>query len=212
MSEVKGREGSVHPVRSSRLPGADSLLDVSGLATPLYGGRYELLALLGVGASGSVYRVRDVELDELLALKVLRKELVGDPQTIALFRNEVRLARRVTSRNVARVYDIGEHDGEKYLTMELIEGESLTHRLASTVDGLRRPLPLQEIADLTDQVCAGLTAAHHSGVVHCGPVQSANCPQRLGFFVARNRVGTGECRCDTQRLMRLNSLSPTRDV
>ena len=167
MSEVKGREGSVHPVRSSRLPGDDSLLDVSGLATPLYGGRYELLALLGVGASGSVYRVRDVELDELLALKVLRKELVGDPQTIALFRNEVRLARRVTSRNVARVYDIGEHDGEKYLTMELIEGESLTHRLASTVDGLRRPLPLQEIADLTDQVCAGLTAAHHSGVVHC---------------------------------------------
>jgi len=137
------------------------------LATPLYANRYELLELLGVGASGSVYRVRDGELDELLALKVLRKELVGDRQTIALFRNEVRLARRVTSRNVARVYDIGEYDGEKYLTMELIEGESLTRRLTSTVDGTRRPLPLQEIADLIDQVCAGLSAAHQSGVVHC---------------------------------------------
>ena len=157
----------MQPGESARGRGDDSLMDLSGLATPLYGGRYELLELLGVGASGSVYRVRDVELDELLALKVLRKELVGDPQTIALFRNEVRLARRVTSRNVARVYDIGEHDGEKYLTMELIEGESLTRRLASTVDGIRRPLPLQEIADLIDQVCAGLTAAHQSGVVHC---------------------------------------------
>lgn len=82
------------------------------LAKTLYGGRYELLELLGVGESGSVYRVRDVELDGLLAMKVLRKELVGDRETIALFKNEVRLARRVTSHSVARVYDIGEHDGE----------------------------------------------------------------------------------------------------
>lgn len=116
------------------------------LAKTLYGGRYELLELLGVGESGSVYRVRDVELDGLLAMKVLRKELVGDRETIALFKNEVRLARRVTSHSVARVYDIGEHDGEKYLTMELIDGESLTHRFSATVDGNRRPLPCASLS------------------------------------------------------------------
>lgn len=165
MREEQGRAGKGQPAASQGQPSGDA--DSSALAKTLYGGRYELLELLGVGASGSVYRVRDVELDELLAMKVLRKELVGNRETIALFKNEVRLARRVTSRNVARVYDIGEHDGEKYLTMELIDGESLTHRMSATVDGNRRPLPLLEIADLVDQVCAGLTAAHQSGVVHC---------------------------------------------
>ena len=87
---------------------------LSALSTPLYGGRYELKELLGVGASGSVYRARDVELNELVALKVLRKELIGDAATIENFRNEVRLARRVTHRNVARVFDIGEHEGESF--------------------------------------------------------------------------------------------------
>ncbi|MBL9007260.1 MAG: hypothetical protein JNJ46_23585 [Myxococcales bacterium] len=86
----------------------EPLLDVSALATPLYGGRYELLELLGVGASGSVYRARDTELNEVVALKVLRKELIGDAATVERFRNEVRLARRVTHHNVARVFDIGE--------------------------------------------------------------------------------------------------------
>ena len=167
MREDHGKDGPGPGARSSQSSSDDALLDLSALATPLYAGRYELQELLGVGASGSVYRVRDVELDEFLALKVLRKELVGDKQTIALFRNEVRLARRVTSRNVARVYDIGEYEGEKYLTMELIEGESLTRRMTSTVDGTRRPLPLGEIAELIEQVCAGLLAAHQSGVVHC---------------------------------------------
>ena len=167
MREDHGKDGPGPGASSSQSSSDDALLDLSALATPLYAGRYELQELLGVGASGSVYRVRDVELDEFLALKVLRKELVGDKQTIALFRNEVRLARRVTSRNVARVYDIGEYEGEKYLTMELIEGESLTRRMTSTVDGTRRPLPLGEIAELIEQVCAGLLAAHQSGVVHC---------------------------------------------
>ncbi len=88
--------------------GGDELVDLSALATLLYGERYEIIELLGVGASGSVYRARDVELGEEVALKVLRKELVSDPSTVERFRNEVRLARRVTHRNVARVFDIGE--------------------------------------------------------------------------------------------------------
>ena len=87
----------------------DDLVDLSALATLIYGERYEIVELLGVGASGSVYRARDIELNEEVALKVLRKELVSDPATLERFRNEVRLARRVTHRNVARVFDIGEH-------------------------------------------------------------------------------------------------------
>lgn len=137
------------------------------LTTPLYGGRYELLSLIGVGGGGSVYRARDVELDETVALKVLRKELLHAPSTLERFRNEVRLARRVTHRNIARVFDIGEHEGERFLTMELVEGESLTRHIAAGEGGPRTQLTLARVAALVEQVCAGLEAAHQSGVVHC---------------------------------------------
>jgi len=152
---------------SGRSTREEPLLDASALATPLYGGRYEILELLGVGASGSVYRARDTELNEVVALKVLRKELIGDATTVERFRNEVRLARRVTHHNVARVFDIGEHEGEKFLTMELVSGQSLTQRVLDRETRRRRPLPLSELVDLVEQICAGLDAAHHSGVVHC---------------------------------------------
>lgn len=160
-SERKGDGGA-----SASVAGAQGVV-LSALSAPLYGGRYELKELLGVGASGSVYRARDVELNELVALKVLRKELIGDAATIENFRNEVRLARRVTHRNVARVFDIGEHEGEKFLTMELLDGQSLSRRLSDASSGKRSPLLLPEIADLLDQLCAALTAAHNSGIVHC---------------------------------------------
>lgn len=146
-------------------PDAEGLVDLSALATALYGERYEILELLGVGASGSVYRARDVELGDEVALKVLRKELVSDPATLERFRNEVRLARRVTHRNVARVFDIGEHEGERFLSMEFVAGRSLSRRMAE--GGAGRALPLSEIVELVSQICAGLQAAHESGVVHC---------------------------------------------
>lgn len=145
----------------------DDLVDLSALATLIYGERYEIVELLGVGASGSVYRARDIELNEEVALKVLRKELVSDPATLERFRNEVRLARRVTHRNVARVFDIGEHEGERYLTMELVSGRSLSRRLSDAAASKGRGLPLSEIVELLTQICAGLQAAHESGVVHC---------------------------------------------
>lgn len=82
-------------------------LDVPAQATLLYGGRYELLDLVGAGGAGTVYRARDLELDEIVALKVLRKELVRAPGVIERFRSEVKLARRITHRNIARMFDIG---------------------------------------------------------------------------------------------------------
>src|SRR5512140_452644 len=93
-----------------------------GAVHPRVGGRYEILGLLGVGGMGSVYRARDVTLDELVARKVLRKELAAVPGMVERFRQEVKLARRVTHRNVARTFDIGEADGDTFLTMELVEG------------------------------------------------------------------------------------------
>jgi serine/threonine-protein kinase len=147
-------------------PSREAITDLSDAATLLYGGRYELLDLVGAGGAGTVYRARDVELDEIVALKVLRKELLGSGSILENFRSEVKLARRVTHRNVARMFDIGEQDGERFLTMEFVEGELLTGRINSGPEGGPRPLPLPQVQDIIDQVCAGLTAAHAVGIIH----------------------------------------------
>jgi eukaryotic-like serine/threonine-protein kinase len=125
------------------------------------GGRYEILGMVGAGGMGTVYRARDLELDEVVALKMLRREVASDPEQVERFRREVKLARRISHRNVARTFDIGEHAGDKFLTMEFVDGESLAVEL---VRGGR--LDLARTLDLTEAVCAGLGAAHAAGVVH----------------------------------------------
>jgi eukaryotic-like serine/threonine-protein kinase len=132
-----------------------------GVARPRLAGRYEILSLLGVGGMGSVYRARDVTLDELVALKVLKKELAAVPGMVARFRQEVKLARRVTHRNVARTFDIGEDGGDTFLTMELVDGEPL-----GTIAARRGRLPLAFVVEVASGVCAGLAAAHAAGVIH----------------------------------------------
>src|SRR3954468_21657765 len=79
----------------------------------MIGTRYEVLSLLGAGGMGNVYKARDVELDELVAVKVLLPHVVGAPGAIERFRREVKLARRVTHTNVARVFDLGEHGPDR---------------------------------------------------------------------------------------------------
>ncbi len=123
-------------------------------------GRYELLGLLGSGGMGSVYRARDTELGENVALKILRRELLHSPEALAHFRREVSLARRVTHRNVARTFDIGEHDGDRFLTMELVDGRSL-----STLIEAER-MDFGYFLDVAIEICRGLEAAHTAGVVH----------------------------------------------
>ena len=110
---------------------------------------------------GTVYRARDSELDEVVALKLLRREVMDQPGMLDRFRQEVKLARRVTHRNVARTYDIGESEGDKFLTMEFVEGEALSARL--TREGA---LPLDAVITVADGICAGLQAAHAAGIVH----------------------------------------------
>lgn len=137
-------------------------LDGSDHVVPenLVGGRYAVLGLLGSGAMGSVYRTYDHELDEVVALKTIRADVADTPGLLERLRLEVKLARRVTHRNVARVYDIGEHDGRKFITMELLEGSPLSAWV--------RPggISTREAIELVLPICEGLDAAHAVGVVH----------------------------------------------
>jgi serine/threonine protein kinase/tetratricopeptide (TPR) repeat protein len=129
-------------------------------APPLLANRYELLGMLGAGAMGTVYRARDRELDEIVALKVLKKELAS-ADMIERFRREVKLARRVTHRNVARTFDIGENGGDRFLTMEFVEGEMLGALLSR-----KGRLPLVDVVRFGLDICAGLAEAHAAGVLH----------------------------------------------
>jgi len=122
--------------------------------------RYELRALLGEGGMGTVFRAYDRELDEDVALKVLHVSAANDTATLTRFRREVKLARRVTHRNVARTFDLGSHEGLRFLTMELIAGESLGAYAART----RVHLP--EVLRVAAEIARGLCAAHVVGVVH----------------------------------------------
>lgn len=124
------------------------------------GGRYTLLGLLGAGGMGTVYRAKDEELDEIIALKMLLPEFVEEAGMLERFRREVKLARRVTHTNVARVFDIGEHGTAKYLTMEYIEGDTLSARLR------QGPIPVVQVLEMAKAICEGLAVAHAAGVVH----------------------------------------------
>jgi len=124
-------------------------------------GRYDLIELLGTGGMGEVYRARDRELDDLVALKVIRTDLANAPDLVARFRHEVKLARRVTHANIARTFEIGQADGLMYCTMQLIEGESLARRLAR-----ERKLAIAEAAAIACALCDGLIAAHAADVIH----------------------------------------------
>src|SRR3954469_19808709 len=124
--------------------------------TELVAGRYRIMRWLGGGGMGRVYEAIDIELDERVALKVLRPGLSED--AIERFRREVKLTRRIQHRNVARMFDIGEHNGEKFLTMELVAGEPLA--IGKTA------MPWQQLKPIAEQICAGLEAAHAAGIVH----------------------------------------------
>jgi tRNA A-37 threonylcarbamoyl transferase component Bud32/TolB-like protein/Tfp pilus assembly protein PilF len=130
-------------------------------AGPRVGGRYELLALVGQGAMGTVYRAQDRELDEVVALKVIRPERAHEPAMLGRLRQEVKLARRITHPNVVRIFDLGEEGDARFVTMEYLEGGTLAEHLA---DHGWLPAPL--VRHVGIQVCLGLQAAHAAGVVH----------------------------------------------
>jgi serine/threonine-protein kinase len=128
----------------------------------IFGGRYEILDTVGKGGMGVVYRARDTQLDEIVALKVLRNELLLEDRTLLeRFKQEIKLARRITHRNVLRTHDFGEADGTPYISMEYLEGVTLKELLRR-----RGALPPGIGLMVAKQMCHGLEAAHQQGVVH----------------------------------------------
>lgn len=125
------------------------------------GRRYEIVTLLGEGGMGAVYKAMDRELNRPVALKVIRPELAKQKSIIERFKQELLLARQVTHRNVIRIYDLGEAEGMKFITMEFIEGEDLRTLLLR-----EKKLSPQEAVEIIQQVCRALDAAHSVGVIH----------------------------------------------
>ncbi|HTS11861.1 MAG TPA: serine/threonine-protein kinase [Candidatus Limnocylindrales bacterium] len=123
--------------------------------------RYRIVALLGKGGMGEVYRAEDLRLTQTVALKFLPDAMLQDESARERFHQEVRLAREIAHPNVCRVFDIGETDGRLFLTMEYVDGEDLASLLRRIGQ-----LPQSKGLDIARQLCAGLAAAHDHGVLH----------------------------------------------
>ncbi len=137
--------------------------DLDHRLTPgtLVAGRYRIVAQIGLGGMGVVYKARDQELDLDVALKVLRPDLGTDPEWVARFRRELILAREITHKNVVRIHDIGESGGLRFLTMRLVEGRSLLDVLEK--DGR---LPVERALLIFRQVAEAVQQAHDVGIIH----------------------------------------------
>jgi Tol biopolymer transport system component len=123
-------------------------------------GPYEIIAALGAGGMGEVYRAKDTRLDREVAIKILPAELSGDPDLRARFEREARAISSLNHPNICALYDVGEADGVDFLVMELLEGESLAERLH------KGALPIPQLLAVGQQIADALERAHRSGIVH----------------------------------------------
>jgi len=122
--------------------------------------RFEILTSIGKGGMAEVFEAFDRKLGERVAIKIIAPEFTRDPSLLERFHQEVQIARRITHPNICRIHDLGEHRDLPYLSMELLEGETLSKRLE------RGPLSLEAWHELAQQLLLGLRAAHAAGVVH----------------------------------------------
>jgi serine/threonine-protein kinase len=126
------------------------------------GNRYEIKSVLGVGGMGMVYKANDKELGEAVAIKTLKPEMMStNSNALERFKSEIKLARRISHRNVVRTYDLGEIGGLYYLTMEFVEGKSLKDLVKE-----RGRLPASVVLPIAKQLCRALEVAHDEGVIH----------------------------------------------
>ena len=123
--------------------------------------RYEVIEELGLGGMGKVYRVEDTKIKEELALKLINPEVASEKKTIQRFINELKVAHKISHRNVCRMYHLGEDKGTYYITMEYVPGEDLKSMIRMT-----RHLSMRTAVSIVKQICSGLTEAHSLGVVH----------------------------------------------
>src|SRR5438132_3428799 len=123
-------------------------------------GPYEITGAIGAGGMGEVYRARDTRLGREVAIKVLPRELTGDPERLARFEREARSASALNHRNIVTIHDFSSRDGEVWLVMELIRGESLRDLLA------HGPVPFKKLLAIGSGIADGLAAAHNARIVH----------------------------------------------
>jgi eukaryotic-like serine/threonine-protein kinase len=147
------------------VPAADGVVSNTSLTQlspgTSIGSRYDIVRLLGQGGMGAVYQAQDKELERQVAIKVIRADMASNPEILRRFKQELILARQITHKNVIRIFDLGQADGIKFITMEYIEGENLQSVLRS-----KKKLEPAEAANILAQVCRALEAAHHEGVIH----------------------------------------------
>src|SRR5687768_11666995 len=123
-------------------------------------GPFEILAPIGAGGMGEVYRARDTRLDRQVAIKVLSRELAGTPGVRERFEREARTVSQLSHPHICALFDVGVHDGVDYLVMEYLEGETLADRLK------RGPLPLDDVFEYGTQIGDALERAHRQGITH----------------------------------------------
>lgn len=126
-----------------------------------FAGRYQIIEELGKGGTGKVYKVFDTRIKEKVGLKLIKPEIASDKRTIQRFSNELRLSRKISHRNVCRMFDLSEAEGAYFITMEYVPGEDL-----KTMISMTGSLNLGAVLNIGKQVCDGLEEAHSLGVVH----------------------------------------------
>lgn len=126
-----------------------------------FAGRYQILEELGRGGMGRVYKVKDTEVQETIALKILRAEISKNRKTIQRFRNELKLARSISHKNICRMYDLNKEQDNFYITMEYVSGENL-----KSIIQMMGHMSVGKTVLIAKQICAGLIEAHKLGVIH----------------------------------------------
>lgn len=142
-------------------PFGDSLASNSFAPGSILADRYEIVELLGEGGMGTVYKALDRELDRMVALKVIRPDLARNPEILDRFKKELILSRKISHKNVIRIFDLGLAGGTKFISMDFIDGKDLMSKLRAD-----KKLAPREAARIMADVCRGLAAAHAEGVVH----------------------------------------------